>query len=164
MSLILEATYWCIQVAFTVHGQVQFGLDALDGYHSQTHWDEVEHGWTGDTQRHTLTNLHKERLKIAHFQQYSLCPCSSQYRSVQEAVIQTDWVISKCCHPYWHSTQGRLHAHSKKKTVRDIFSIFHLIPMSLCTIQWYRSVHQIFLVHLIYSLHVQKRAKSLHTL
>lgn len=84
MSLVKEAdaTYRCVQVAFTVHGHIQFGLDALDGYHSQTNWDEVEHGCTGDTERQALTNLHKERVKIAHFQQYSLYPCIPQYRSV----------------------------------------------------------------------------------
>lgn len=38
-------TYWCVQVALTVHSQIEFGLHPLYGHHSQPHWNKVEHGW-----------------------------------------------------------------------------------------------------------------------
>lgn len=44
-TYIMWDTYWCIQVALTVHGQIEFGLHPLDSHHSQAHWNKVEHGW-----------------------------------------------------------------------------------------------------------------------
>lgn len=37
-------TYGSVEEAFVVHGQVEFGLDALDGHHTEPHRDQVEHG------------------------------------------------------------------------------------------------------------------------
>lgn len=45
MSAMLGCnTYRGVQVAFIVHGQVQLGLNALYGHHTQTHGDEIKHG------------------------------------------------------------------------------------------------------------------------
>lgn len=38
-----EETYRGVEEAFVVHRQVQFGLDALDGHHTEPHRDQVEH-------------------------------------------------------------------------------------------------------------------------
>lgn len=37
-------TYRSVEKAFVVHGQVEFGLDSLDGHHTEPHWDQVKDG------------------------------------------------------------------------------------------------------------------------
>lgn len=49
-----EATYRSVEKAFVVHRQIEFGLDALDGHHTESHWDQVEHGCTNTHTRHTV--------------------------------------------------------------------------------------------------------------
>lgn len=45
-------TYRGVEKAFVVHRQIELGLDALDGHHTEPHWDQVEHGCT-NTHTHT---------------------------------------------------------------------------------------------------------------
>lgn len=49
-------TYRSVEEAFVVHGQVEFGLDALDGHHSKPHWNQVKHGCTKTHKEHTGIN------------------------------------------------------------------------------------------------------------
>ena len=44
-----EGAYRGVEEALVVHGQVEFGLDPLDGHHTKSHRNQVEHGY--DTQR-----------------------------------------------------------------------------------------------------------------
>lgn len=37
-------TYRRVEEALVVHGQVEFGLDPLDGHHAKPHRDQVKHG------------------------------------------------------------------------------------------------------------------------
>lgn len=39
-----EETYGSVEKAFVVHGQVEFGLDSLDGHHTEPHRDQVKDG------------------------------------------------------------------------------------------------------------------------
>lgn len=41
-----DVTYRGVEKAFVVHRQIEFGLDALDGHHAESDWDQVEHGCT----------------------------------------------------------------------------------------------------------------------
>lgn len=43
-SAFFYVTYRGVDEAFVVHGQVEFGLDALDCHDTKPHGDKVEHG------------------------------------------------------------------------------------------------------------------------
>lgn len=65
-----EVTYRSVEKAFVVHGQVELGLDALDGHHAESHGDQVEHGCTNthintrwETCTHTVNTAGKQREK-----------------------------------------------------------------------------------------------------
>lgn len=45
--MVRGGPYGGVEEAFVVHGQVEFGLDALDGHHTEPHRDQVEHGCRG---------------------------------------------------------------------------------------------------------------------
>lgn len=51
-----EETYGSVEKAIVVHGQVEFGLDSLDGHHTEPYWDQVKDGYrsTGGGQGHTV--------------------------------------------------------------------------------------------------------------
>lgn len=48
-------TYGGVEEAFVVHGQVELGLDTLDGHHAEPHRDQVEHSCTNT---HTHADTH----------------------------------------------------------------------------------------------------------
>lgn len=65
-----EETYRSVEKAFVVHGQVEFGLDSLDGHHTEPHRDQVKdscrstgggqgckYGWTSSLASSNITFL-----------------------------------------------------------------------------------------------------------